>query len=204
MIVRLMIPARGHAETLHRMIESTPPFRPEATPEDLVAEFANSQNRIPAMLALYGRGVAALPAVRQGLQHVNWHVRHWCAILADNVADDETLRALVPLLQDPRPEVRVWAVHSLSCETCKTGANPIDATPLLLERIEHDPHIKVRRQAVAMLAHHRAPDPRVRPVLEKIAAEEPDEKLRRHAELGLARYRASQAATGANDSTDQA
>jgi HEAT repeat protein len=177
-----------HAAVIHRMLKDAPPFRPQAAPEELVAEFANGQNRMPAFLALYSRGAEVLPAVRQGLQHANWHIRHWSAILADNFADDETLRALTPLLHDPRAEVRVWAVHSLACERCKNGPNPVDAIPLLLERIERDPNIKVRRQAVAMLAYHRSPDPRVLPILKKIVSEEADQKLRRHAEQGLKRY----------------
>lgn len=177
-----------HAAVIHRMLEDAPPFRPEATPEELVAEFANGQHRMPAFLALYRRGATVLPALRQGLRHANWHVRRWCAILADNFADAETLRALTPLLHDPRADVRVWAVHSLSCEGCKSGPNPIDVIPLLLERIEQDPNIKVRRQAVAMLAHHRTPDARVLPIFKKLVAEDADHKLRRHAEQGLKRY----------------
>jgi HEAT repeat protein len=178
----------AHAAVIHRMLENAPPFRPQAAPEELVAEFAYGQNRMPAFLALYSRGAEALPAVRRGLQHANWHIRHWSAILADNFADDETLRALTSLLHDPRAEVRVWAVHSLSCERCKNGPNPVDAIPLLLERIEQDPNIRVRRQAVAMLAYHRPPDPRVLPIFQQIVLEEDDRKLRLHAEQGLTRY----------------
>ena len=89
-----------HAAVIHRMLGDAPPFRPECAPEELVAEFANGQNRMPAFLALYSRGAAVLPAVRQGLQHANWHIRRWCAILADNFADAETLRALTPLLRE--------------------------------------------------------------------------------------------------------
>jgi len=95
------------------------------------------------------------------------------------------------LLRDPKAEVRVWAVHSLACEVCKDGPNPIDAIPLLLERIEGDPNLKVRRQAVAMLAHHRTPEARVLPVFKKIIFEEQDRKLRLHAEQGLERYEAA-------------
>jgi HEAT repeat protein len=132
-----------------------------------------------------------LPAVRDGLKHANGHVRRWCASLADNFADAQTLRALVPLLRDPEASVRVWAVHSLSCEGCKDGPNPIDAVPLLLERIESDPSLKVRRQAVAMLAHHRTPDVRVLPAFKRVVAEGTDRKLRLHAEHGLKRYAAA-------------
>ena len=177
-----------HAAVIRRMLEDAPPFRPQAAPEELVAEFANGENRMPAFLALYSRGAEVLPAVRQGLQHSNWHIRQWSAIVADHFADDETLRALTRLLHDPRAQVRVWAVHSLSCERCKNGPNPVDVIPLLLERIEQDRNIKVRRQAVAMLAYHRTPDPRVIPIFKKIVAEEADNKLRRHAERGLKRY----------------
>ena len=180
----------AHASTIRRMIEDAPPFCPGASSEELVAEFANGQNRLAAFLALYDRGVSALPAIRKGLQDANWHIRHWSAILADNFADRETLRALTPLLHDPKAEVRVWAVHSLSCQACKDGPNPVDVIPLLLERIEQDSSIKVRRQALAMLAHHRAPDPRAVPILKKITSEEVDSKLRFHAEQGLRRYAA--------------
>ena len=177
----------AHAATLKRFVDERPPFRPEATPEQLVDELTYRENRIPAFLALYTRGAEVLPAVREGLTRANWQVRRWCAALADNFADVETLRALVPLLHDPKSLVRLWAVHSLSCESCKDGPNPIDAVPLLLERIERDDSIRARRQAAAMLAHHRTPDPRVLPVFKRIISEEGDRKLRLHAERGLGR-----------------
>jgi len=173
------------------MVEESPPFRPDATSKELVAEFANADTRFPAFLSLYSRGHDALPAVRAGLKQANWQVRRWCALFIDNFSDAESLHALVPLLHDPKSQVRVWAVHSLSCESCKDGPNPIDAVPLLLERIELDKSIKVRRQAVAMLAHHRTPDARVLPVFHRILAEEDDRKLRLHAERGIERYAAA-------------
>ena len=178
----------AHASAIRRMLKEAPRFRPDAASEELVAEFANAKNRMAAFLSLYSLGPKALPAVREGLKHSNWQIRRWSAIFADNFADGETLRALTPLLRDPKAEVRVWAVHSLSCESCKDGPNPIDAIPLLLERVEQDADIKVRRQAVAMLAHHRAPDARVLPVFKKIVSEEDDRKLKLHAEQGLKRY----------------
>lgn len=181
----------AHAEAIERMIASSPPFRPEASPRELVAEFAHGPNRFPAFLSLYGRGHAALQAVREGLRSDDWNIRRWCALFVDNFADGDTLRALVPLLEDPKAQVRAWAVHSLACEVCKDGPNPIDAVPLLLERIERDDSLKVRRQAVAMLAHHRSPDERVIPTFERILAEEDDRKLLLHARQGLERYTAA-------------
>jgi RNA polymerase sigma factor (sigma-70 family) len=144
-----------HTETIRRMISNAPPFLPKASPDQLVAEFANGKNRMPAFLALCALGKQVLPAVRQGFEDPDWNVRRWCAVVADNFADAETLRALIPLLNDPKSPVRVFAVHALACEQCKDGTNPINAVPMLLERIFTDDSIKLRRQAVAMLAHHR-------------------------------------------------
>ena len=181
----------AHTATLRRMIAEAPPCRTEASPDQLVHEFANSEHRMGAYLALYARGMAALPAIRDGFGQANWQVRKWCVMFADNFADIETLQAVIPLLQDPNSDVRVAAVHSISCESCKDGANPIDAVRLLLERIEHDDSIKVRRQAAGMLAHHRTPDTCVVPVFRHVLANESDRKLRLHAEQGLERYTAS-------------
>lgn len=195
-------PGGAHGAAIRRLLAAAPPFRPEATPEELVEQFADASHRMAAFLALYARGRRALPAVRQGLAHPNWQVRRWSAIVADNVADAVTLRALIPLLRDPKAEVRVWAVHSLACETCKDGPNPIDAVALLLERIAEDTDMRVRRQAVAMLAHHRTPDPRVHPVFTSVMRDEHDRKLRLHAEQGLKRYAAAGIGSAA-DPTEQ-
>jgi HEAT repeat protein len=181
----------SHAAMIRRMIENAPPFRPDATADELVAEFANAENRMAAFLVLYSRGKEAVPAIRAGLKHSNWNIRRWCASLADNFADADLFQALVPLLDDPKSEVRVWAVHSLSCETCKEGPNPVDAVPLLLDRIESDVSMRVRRQAASMLAHHCSPDARVLPVFKRVLARENDRKLRLHVEQGLRRYQAA-------------
>lgn len=159
------------------------------TAEDLVADFVHPDRRVEALEALHAIGAAALPAIREGLRHGNWQVRKWCAIALDHLADDESIRALVPLLRDPKADVRLWAVHSVSCETCKVGENPVDTVPLLLERIELDESIRVRRMAVAMLWFVcAAPDVRVVPCLKRILAEEEDRKLRLHAQRALERF----------------
>lgn len=178
----------AHASVLRRMVDETPPFRLQATPRQLVGEFANGTHRWAAYLALYARGAEVLPAIREGFAQSNWQIRRWCALFADNFADPETLRALVPLVHDPKSQVRLAAVHAIACEGCKDGSNPIDAVPLLLERIDRDESIRVRRQAVSMLAHHRTPDRRVVSVFRRLLDRETDRKLRLHAAHGLTRY----------------
>ena len=67
------------------MVAEAPPFLPNATPEELVSEFANGPNRMPAYLALYARGEAALPAIREGFKQANWQIRKWCALFAEQL-----------------------------------------------------------------------------------------------------------------------
>jgi len=97
-------------------------------PLGLVDALAAPETRFLAYHALVALGEEALPAVRSGLGHGNWQVRKWTAMVLDRVADAESLAALVPLLRDPKADVRLWAVHSLSCEHCKDEvACPVDA-----------------------------------------------------------------------------
>lgn len=154
----------------------------------LVDLLADPGSRWGAFTTLHELGPNALPAVREGLRSGRWQVRRWCTILLDHLADPETLEHLIPLLHDPKSNVRMWAVHSISCDRCKQEDNPVDVVPLLIERIEADESIRVRRMAVAMLAHHVAPDVRCIPVFEKLLEEESDRKLRLHAAEALERY----------------
>jgi HEAT repeat protein len=145
--------------------------------------------RYAAYRALVDLGEQALPAIREALRHSHWQVRRWAAMCLDQIADTESLEALVPLLGDPHAGVRLWAVHSLACEHCKDGvACPVDAVPLLLECILHDESIRVRRMATIMVGAELS-DPRAVPVLEEVARTTDDRKLRAHALVGLARLR---------------
>ena len=169
-------------------------MRPDAT--DLVRSFAESQGRFDVYQALMKLGTGALPALREGLRSENWQVRRWSAICLDRVADADALGGLVPLLRDPKSKVRLWAVHAIACDHCKDDVEcPVDVVPLMIERIETDESIRVRRMAVIMLATDFA-DPRAVPVLERILREESDRKLRLHAESGLKRLREAGMADG--------
>lgn len=166
-------------------------------PYALVDAFVEKAQRYPALVALQALGAAALPAIRAGLEHENWHVRHWCAICLDRHGDasGEALESLLPLLHDPASKVRLWAVHSLSCDHCKPYQNPIDAVPLLVERLENDPSLRVRKMAAAMLAL-MPPDPRALPALEQALAREHDRKIRLHLDRALGRHRQAEASAG--------
>ena len=158
-----------------------------ADPATLVARLEDPDLRFSSYQALVALGVASLPAIRAGLNHPRWEVRKWCAMCLDQVADTETLDALVPLLRDPNSQVRLWAVHSVACDHCKEDAAcSVDLVPLLIERIEEDPSIRVRRMATIMLGTDY-PDVRAIPVLSELLEAE-DRKLRLHATRALDRY----------------
>ncbi len=69
----------------------------------LVSSFTDAATRVDTLMRLQALGEAALSAVREGLKHPDWHVRHWCAIYLDRGADPDTLKDLVRLLTDPEP-----------------------------------------------------------------------------------------------------
>lgn len=162
---------------------------PAADPTHLVASFGETTARFEVYTALQALGPSALPAVYAGLQHEDWHVRHWCAIYLDRNGEAASLSHLLPLLHDPVAKVRLWAVHGLACQHCHGYAEQIDFVPLLIERIENDENRQVRKMAVAMLADS-PPDARVPPVFEAVLARETDARIRLHATRGLEKYRA--------------
>jgi hypothetical protein len=153
-------------------------------PHDLVARLANEGERrdlVYAQLAEYGP--EALDAVREGLRHGNPEVRRWCALWFDHNATPEALPELIPLLRDPKSKVRLFALHSLACDRCKTGDNPVDAVPLLIERIQQDPSIRVRRHATMMLGLMYA-HPDLLGFFQQLLDTETDPKLHKHAGIG--------------------
>ena len=160
----------------------------EAAAADLVRSFGASdgRERFSTYEWLLALGPAALPAIRAGLQSSNWQVRRWSAICLDRLADAEALIDLIPLLTDPHPQVRLWAVHSIACDHCKSGATcPEDVVPRLIERALDDPSVKVRRMAVIMLGSELG-DARAIPPLQQIVETSTDAKLLAHAWAALA------------------
>jgi HEAT repeat protein len=156
----------------------------ESRATELVDAFAGSR-WWEALQELSALGTAALPAVKAGLLHGNWRVRRGCVVYFDHVAGLEALELVIPLLHDPKSDVRRWAVHALACDRCKAGENPLDVEPYLVERALHDESLNVRRHAVISLAYLRPPDPRGVQVFEHVLARETDRRIRMHAEVGL-------------------
>jgi hypothetical protein len=133
----------------------------------LVDALADLQRRDAALRELVALGEGARGAVRAGLGDGRAEVRRWCAI------------ALLPLLRDPRSRVRHAVVVVLALVH-----PPAEVVPRLVERALQDPSLRVRRQAVSMLAWRLA-HPDLEGFFAGLLEHERDEKLLRHARAGL-------------------
>jgi HEAT repeat protein len=162
----------------------------ESRAAELVEAFAGSR-WWEALQELSELGAAALPAVKAGLLHGNWRVRRGCVVYFDHSADLDALELVIPLLHDPKSDVRRWAVHALACDRCKPGENPLDVEPYLVERALHDESLSVRRHAVVSLVYLRRPDPRSAWLFARVLETETDRKLVLHATAGLKKARAA-------------
>jgi HEAT repeat protein len=152
-----------------------------------VEQLGDKDRFVAAWQALNRAGNAALDAVREGLSSPDWHVRRFCAMFLDHYWDEPSLKRLQLALTDPKLKVRKAAVHSIGCDRCKGGENPIDAVPLLAQRLADDKSIKVRRAAVWTLVI-QTPEKRIARILRKALREETDPKLCGAAKWGLTRY----------------
>jgi hypothetical protein len=163
-------------------------------PRELVAALADPEARDATFARLLALGAGARDAVRAGLADGRAEVRRWCAYWFVRFAEPSDLEALVPLVRDSKSRVRHGALVALAQAPGLAGWS--DVVPLLIERALDDESLRVRRQALLMLAWDRA-----HPDLESFFAArleaESDAKLRFYARLGIARSRVRAATSGA-------
>jgi len=150
----------------------------------LVAALADPARRAAAFAELAVRGASAGDAVRAGLRDGRWEVRRWCAYWLRRFAEPRDFDALVPLLRDPKSRVRHGALVALAHAPALAGRSEV--VPLLLERACEDPSLRVRRQAVLLLAWERA-HPDLAAFFQGLLERERDERLRCFARLGVGR-----------------
>jgi hypothetical protein len=136
------------------------------------------------------------PLAVEGLGHASWRVRRRCARLLDDVSfTDESLAALQACLDDPNPQVRRAAMHSLACERCKPDGCALETRPLF-ERMASDPSAKVRSMVVGPLTWQDLGEWGA-DLLRRVAADDPSPQLRADAAKGLARRDAQWASNDA-------
>ena len=148
----------------------------------LVAALGEPGQRSAAWAGLLALGADARSAVREGLGDGRWEVRRWCLYWVFRRAQREDVPSVLPLLRDPRAKVRHAALIALHC----TGLG-VEHLPLLIERALEDESLRVRRQALGLLALHAHPD--LEGFFAGLAEGKSDAMLRKHAAVGRARCR---------------
>lgn len=120
-------------------------------------------------------------SVYAGLGDGRWEVRRaslWWLLRHPEPAD---LERILPLVRDPRGKVRHAAMVALALAH---AARETEIVPLLVERALGDENLRVRRQAVALLAWRLA-HPHLEGFFARLVEDEPDEQIERYARAGL-------------------
>lgn len=141
-----------------------------------------------AQKALAAAGQAGVAAAIRGLSHSNLRVRRGCAEFMDHHGLEVCIPTMVEIARrDENPGVRRVAVHSLSCQRCKSTPFGQDLVPFLIERATVDLGARVRREAVYGLSQQPR-DPRAAAALRELLARETDRKVREAAHDALQRH----------------
>ena len=146
---------------------------------------ADPAERERALRELHIAGDSAVPAVLLGLSNADWRVRRGCAMFVDHHPDPGLMDRLRLTLHDPKAKVRKWAVHSLACDPCKPGGNPVDPVPAAVRALD-DRSLRVRRTAAWSLAA-QSPERRSVRALRRALDSETDEKVLKAIHWGLSR-----------------
>jgi HEAT repeat protein len=157
---------------------------PKSDARALVAALADPARRASAFAALVALGPSARDAVRAGLGDGRWEVRRWCLYWIIRFAESADLEAVAPLVRDPKSRVRHAALTVLAL--APGSAECSDVIPLLLERACDDESLRVRRQAVLLLAWKR-PHADLQGFFRGLLERESDPRLCHFARMGIAR-----------------
>ena len=134
--------------------------------------------------ALLGRGLDALPAVREGLHHHSADVRFWCCQFLDHFLVPEVMDDLIAMLDDPDSRVRCSALHTLGCDRCKEGVcRPEEAMvlPRAIALAVCDPNPHVRAHAIGLAGRWVHTNDDVEAVLLRAMKSDPSPAVRKKA-----------------------
>lgn len=124
--------------------------------------------------------IAALQA--GALDHPDAKVRAHCLGVLDHWANDGSQPTFVAALSDRAVKVRLQALHGMTCERCRSEELCVDdVVPELVRVAVADPNPKVRQNAVPVLLLLAGRDARARAAIQQLAADDPDELVRRNA-----------------------
>lgn len=124
---------------------------------ELLEQLAIKHHAKAAYRKLFEMGFEVVPLAREGLHHENASVRYYCCSLLDHFLAPEALEDLISMVDDPDPEVRVMALHTLACDRCKEGdCRPAEAKvlPKALHILNDDADAHVRAMAVEVVGQY--------------------------------------------------
>ncbi|MET8634761.1 HEAT repeat domain-containing protein [Streptomyces sp. NPDC004096] len=150
----------------------------------LVACLGDPQRTVAAYRELLRRGTDAVRAVRAGLYDEDPAVREGCCRLLDHLVDIESMDALVTMVDDPDPRVRIAAFHALACDRCKGDTCAPGADRVLDPALRHlatDPDRHVRARAAELVGKFAHSDARAAAALQRSRAADPDPAVRKKA-----------------------
>jgi hypothetical protein len=124
---------------------------------ELLEQLAIKHHAKAAYRKLFAMGFAAVPIAEEGLKHDHARVRYYCCSLLDHFLVPEALENLIDMVDDPDPEVRTIALHTLACDRCKEGdCRPAEAKvlPKALQILSNDGNAHVRAMAIEVVGQY--------------------------------------------------
>lgn len=131
---------------------------------------------------------APLGAVQTAaLHHPDRWVRRDCLFFLDHYANDQSMPVFARALRDPVEFVRNMALHSLSCQACKSEELcTADVAAGLVEVLAHDPSHELRIKSIQLLLQLSGREAQARAALEEASVHDPDPIVRQAALSALA------------------
>lgn len=124
---------------------------------ELLEQLAIKHHAKAAYRKLFAMGFEVVPIAKEGLKHEHASVRYYCCSLLDHFLAPEALEDLIGMVDDPDPEVRVMALHTLACDRCKEGdCRPAEAKVLskALRILHDDSNAHVRAMAIEVVGQY--------------------------------------------------
>jgi HEAT repeats len=115
-------------------------------------------------------------------EHRDPFFRRQCLYFLDHYANDQSMSTFAQALLDPVDFVRNMALHSLTCQSCKSEPLcPATVVPSVVHVLTDDPNPNLRGKAITLLLLLGGPDDEVRATVRRAATEDPDELVRQAA-----------------------
>jgi HEAT repeat protein len=121
------------------------------------------------------------------LHHPDAIVRRDCLFVLDHYANEVSTPVFAKALEDPVNFVRNAALHSISCESCRSSELCVaDVIPSIVSVLEGDASPDLRTKAIPTLLQLAGRDSRAWEAIERAAENDPDGIVRQAAADALA------------------